>query len=229
MRKILVVEDDVSTMNLIQMILEKNGYEVIPAFSGQEADQYIKEKSFEAVLLDMVLPDSTGLQLLQSIRKTPTYKHVPIIIVTSKNEEIDVVLGLEMGADDYIHKPFNKRELLARLNVIFRRMEFDESRMDHAIRFGDIEVNPLTHVVLREGQVVSLSPKEFKLLHFLISNPNIIFTRDQLLNKVWDDEVAYETRTVDVHIRKIREKVEENPKKPIWIETIRGFGYRFSK
>lgn len=229
MKKVLVVEDDIATMSLIKLILGKNGYEIVCAYNGSEAEKIISEGSFDAALLDMVLPDTTGLMILQEIRKTGKHRHVPIIMVTSLNEEIDTVLGLEMGADDYIHKPFNKRELIARLNVIFRRIEIDENATGKILAFDDIEINTYTHSVYRGDTEINMSPKEYKLLNLLVSNPNRIFSRDELLDRVWDDVVAIETRTVDVHIRKIRVKVEKDAKQPIWIETVRGFGYRFSK
>jgi len=227
-RKVLVVDDDPAIVSLIEVILKKNSYIIVAAYSGEQALKALEENEIDAAILDMMLPDINGLSLLKEIRSHTLYKHIPVMMVTGRDDEIDTVLGLEMGADDYIHKPFKKRELVARLNVIFRRIEQDKSSVGHPIHFGNVELNPLTHQLLVEGEDVSLSPKEFKLLLLLVNNPNIVFTRDDLLDKVWDDEVAFETRTVDVHIRRLRSKIETDPQNPVWIETIRGYGYRFS-
>lgn len=227
-RKVLVVDDDPAIVSLIQVILKKNSYITVPAYSGEQALKMIEENEIDAAILDMMLPDINGLSLLKEIRSHAVYKHIPVMMVTGRDDEIDTVLGLEMGADDYIHKPFKKRELVARLNVIFRRMEQDKASVGQPIHFGNVTLNPLTHQLLVREEEVSLSPKEYKLLLLLVNNPNIVFSRDEILNKVWDDEVAFETRTVDVHIRRLRAKIEEDPQNPTWIETIRGYGYRFT-
>lgn len=228
-KKVLVVDDDPSIVSLIEVILKKDSYVTIAAYTGDQAMKALDEHKIDAAILDMMLPDINGLSLLREIRSHAAYKHIPVMMVTGRDDEIDTVLGLEMGADDYIHKPFKKRELVARLNVIFRRIEQDKSAVGEPIVFGDLVLNPLTHEVLKAGAEIALSPKEYKLLLLLMSNPNRIFTRDELLNKVWDDVVAFETRTVDVHIRRLRSKVEDDPQNPVWIETIRGYGYRFNK
>lgn len=229
MRRVLIVDDDPTMIKLIERILESNNYETIAALDGESALEKMSNDTLDACLLDMMLPDINGIQLLQKIRKMEEGKHIPIIMITGVQDEFDTILGLELGADDFIHKPFNKRELIARLNVIFRRIEQDEEKFMKPISFGGIRLNPYTHEVTREGEIVELSPKEYKLLLFLVTNPNVVFTRDQLLNHIWDDEVAIETRTVDVHIRKLRKKFEEIPEKPKWFETVRGYGYRFLK
>ncbi len=228
-KKVLVVDDDPSIVSLIEVILKKNSYIIIAAYSGDQALKALKEHKVDAAILDMMLPDINGLSLLREIRSHESYKHIPVMMVTGRDDEIDTVLGLEMGADDYIHKPFKKRELVARLNVIFRRIEQDKSSVGEPIVFGNVVLNPLTHQLMKDGNEIGLSPKEYKLLLLLVSNPNKVFSRDELLNKVWDDIVAFETRTVDVHIRRLRAKIEEDPQKPVWIETIRGYGYRFTK
>jgi len=228
-KRVLVVDDDPSIVSLIEVILKKNSYEIIAAYTGAQALEKLEVEQIDAAILDMMLPDINGLSLLKEIRSHPQFSQIPIMMVTGRDEEIDTVLGLEMGADDYIHKPFKKRELVARLNVIFRRIEQDRSNIGQPISFGDVTLNPLTHQLLKGEQELTLSPKEYKLLLLLVSNPNRVYTRDELLNKVWDDEVAFETRTVDVHIRRLRTKVETDPQNPVWIETVRGYGYRFSK
>lgn len=229
MRKVLIVDDDPAMIDLVKLILEKNNYETSSAVNGEEAVEKLGNETLDACLLDMMLPDINGIQLLQKIRKMEEGRHIPIIMITSKKDEFDTVLGLELGADDFIHKPFNKRELIARLNVIFRRIEQDEEKFLKPIGFGRVKLNPYTHRVTFKDDLVELTPKEYKLLLFLVTNPNIVFSRDQLLNHIWDDEVAIETRTVDVHIRRLRKKLEEDPGRPKWFETVRGYGYRFLK
>lgn len=229
MKRVLIVDDDPMMIKLIKRILESNNYETISALNGESALDKMSNDTLDACLLDMMLPDINGIQLLQKIRKMEEGKHIPIIMITGNQDEFDTVLGLELGADDFIHKPFNKRELIARLNVIFRRIEQDEEKFMKPISFGLVRVNPYTHEVTKDGETIELSPKEYKLLLFLVTNPNVVFTRDQLLNNIWDDVVAIETRTVDVHIRKLRKKLEESPEKPRWFETVRGYGYRFLK
>jgi len=229
MKKVLIVDDDPSMVELIKLILENNNFGVISAGTGEYALTQLENELVDACLLDMMLPDINGLQLLQKIRALPMGKHIPLIMITSKQDEFDTVLGLELGADDFIHKPFNKRELIARLNVIFRRIEQDKQSILMPISFGNVSINPYTHSVKKGENLLELTPKEFKLLLYLVTNPNMIFSRDQLLNSVWDDVVAIETRTVDVHMRKLRMKIETDPKSPKWLETVRGYGYRFSK
>lgn len=228
MKTVLIVDDDPSMVSLIKVILEKNSYKAIAAYTGQEALEKLKNYDIDACLLDMMLPDINGILLLQTIRKTAEGSHIPLIMVTGNKDEFDTVLGLELGADDFIHKPFSKRELIARINVIFRRIEKDRESIIKPVSFGDIKINMYTHKVKKNEIYIELSPKEYKLLVFLVNSPNIVFSRDQLLNSVWDDEVAIETRTVDVHIRKLRLKIEDDPQRPTWIETVRGYGYRFS-
>ncbi len=229
MRKVLIVDDDPSMVKLIELILEKNNYETSFALTGDEAINKMCTETLDACLLDMMLPDINGIQLLQKMRQMEEGRHIPIIMITGNHDEFDTILGLELGADDFIHKPFNKRELIARLNVIFRRIEQDEERFLKPISFGQVKINPYTHRVTANDREVELTPKEYKLLLFLVTNPNIVFTRDQLLNHIWDDVVAIETRTVDVHIRRLRKKLEESPETPKWFETVRGYGYRFLK
>jgi len=229
MKRVLIIDDDPSMIELIKLILKKNSFIVLSSGTGEEALKTLENEVVDACLLDMMLPDINGLQLLQKIRMLPMGKYIPLIMITSKQDEFDTVLGLELGADDFIHKPFNKRELIARLNVIFRRIEQDKQSILMPISFGDVSINPYTHSVTKGDKLLDLTPKEFKLLLYLVASPNVIFSRDQLLNNVWDDVVAIETRTVDVHIRKLRTKIESDPQKPKWIETVRGYGYRFSK
>lgn len=228
-KKILVVDDDYPTVELISLILEKENFMVLKAYSGKGALDKLENNDVDAALLDMMLPDINGLNLLQTIRNNPVTAHIPLIMVTGRTDEIDTVLGLEMGADDYIYKPFKRRELVARLNVIFRRIEQDKNIVEKNIIFGSICINVETHKVVKDDVDIIMSPKEFQLLTLLSSNPNKVYTREELLDKIWDDEIAIETRTVDVHIRRIRSKIEDDPENPKWIETVRGYGYRFSK
>lgn len=226
MKKLLIIEDEVLAITMLERILVKENYEIISATTGEEGLKLLEECQVDGVLLDLGLPDIDGLDLLKIIREQQATKHIPIIVVSAKEDEIDVILALEMGADDYIKKPYKRRELVARLKVIFRRVQ--RENRGNVIEFGNIIVYADRHQVVKANEVIEFGVKEFKLLYILVSNPNRIFTRSELLDFVWDEEVAIEERTVDVHIRRIRKKIESDNTNPIWIETIRGIGYRFS-
>lgn len=228
MKKVLIVDDDPSMVSLIENALRQGGYVTLSLYEGKKVLEVVEGNDVDAVILDMMLPDTHGLSILKAIRESKSHSNIPIIIVTGDDDETETVIGLELGADDYVHKPFNKRELLARLNVVFRRMKQDRAFTGKPIHMGMITLNPMTHQVHVDDKKIDLSPKEYKLLLVFMTNPNRIFTRDELLDKVWDDIVAFETRTVDVHVRRLRAKVEADPNQPLYIETIRGYGYRFT-
>lgn len=227
MKKILIVDDDSSTLDLVAMILQNNNYLAIKATDGLECMEAIEKYDIDGAILDMMLPDYSGLDLIKMIRDNPRFSSIPIMMLTGKTEEIDTVLGLEIGADDYIHKPFKKRELIARLNAIFRRLKRDDTSKKLLV-YGDLTINPLEYWVKIKGKDIKMSPKEFNLLLMLSGKPGRIFTREEILDRVWGYDVALETRTVDVHIRKLRLKIESNPNEPKFIETVKGIGYRFA-
>ncbi|MBN2282465.1 MAG: response regulator transcription factor [Deltaproteobacteria bacterium] len=227
--KILVVDDERDIVDLICFNLEKEGFSTIGAHDGERALQIIQKEQPRLMILDLMLPGIQGMEICRIIRQSADLQDLPIIMLTAKNDELDRVLGLEMGADDYITKPFSVRELVARVKTILRRTERQkvEGGQD-VIRHGGLEVDRGHHTVTLRGRKIELSPTEFKLLAFLAAHPGRLYTRDQLLDYVWGDEAFVEPRTVDVHIRRLRAQIEEDPSNPRFILTIRGFGYRFA-
>jgi DNA-binding response OmpR family regulator len=179
------------------------------------------------VLLDIMLPDTDGLELCKQLRRDTRLKNLPVIFLTARGEEIDRVLGLELGADDYVVKPFSPRELVARIKAVLRRREPPAAQQE-VVETDGLRLDSRTHEVEVRGEMVALSSLEFRLLHFLASNPRRIFSRDRLLDEVWGSEKFVTPRTVDVHVRRLREKIEEDPSHPAYLQTVRGVGYRFS-
>lgn len=224
--KILIVDDEEHICELIKFNLENGGYKTIVASGGMEALKMAKEERPKLILLDVMLPGMDGYDVCKEIRKNELIASTPIIMITARGEELDKVLGLELGADDYITKPFSVRELLARVKAILRRTSVKD--FDKYYVFGEISIDFERHEVLKKGEKVELTLKEFELLQMLIKNRGRVMTRDFLLDKIWGYEYVGETRTVDVHIRHIRQKIENCDKKPKYIETIRGVGYRFN-
>lgn len=224
--KILVVDDAEHIVELIKYNLEKNGYNVICAYDGIEALELAKKELPHLIILDIMLPKMDGYDVCKSIRNDPSISTMPIMMLTAKGEEFDKVLGLELGADDYITKPFSVRELLARVKAILRRTKYQN--IDNTFSFDDAIVNFQKHEVIKKGSKVDLTLKEFELLETLIRNKGRVLTRDYLLDKIWGYDYAGETRTVDVHIRHLRQKMEDDDRNPKFIETIRGVGYRFN-
>lgn len=224
-KKILIVDDEDHIRELLKFNLEKNGYVVYMANDGLNGLKLAREKQVDLILLDLMLPGMDGFEVCKEIRRDNIISNVPIIMLTAKSEEIDKILGLELGADDYITKPFSIRELSARIKALLRRsnVKYD----NEILRFGNITLNLQTREVLRHGKKLDFTLKEFEVLKLLIQNKGKILTREILLDKIWGYEYVGETRTVDVHIRHIRKKIEEDDKKPIYIQTIRGVGYKF--
>ena len=224
-KKILIVDDEDHIRELLKFNLEKNGYIVYMANDGLNGLKLAREKQVDLILLDLMLPGMDGFEVCKEIRRDNIISNVPIIMLTAKSEEIDKILGLELGADDYITKPFSIRELSARIKALLRRsnVKYD----NEILRFGNITLNLQTREVLKHGKKLDFTLKEFEVLKLLIQNKGKILTRDILLDKIWGYEYVGETRTVDVHIRHIRKKIEEDDKKPIYIQTIRGVGYKF--
>lgn len=225
--KILVVDDERSIAEILKYSLEKEGYKVFLSFDGEDALKKIAELDLDLVLLDIMLPGRDGFEVCQEIRATRS--RLPVIMLTAKETEVDKIVGLEIGADDYITKPFSIREVMARVKAVLRRSALSQRQMGTRLRIGDLEVDFNTMEVVKDGEVVELSFREFTLLTFLMQQPNHIFTRKKLLNEVWGYDYIGEERTVDVMIRRLREKIEENPADPTYICTKRGVGYYFRR
>ncbi|AIS52695.1 alkaline phosphatase synthesis transcriptional regulatory protein PhoP [Thermoanaerobacter kivui] len=223
---VLVIEDEVHILELLRYNLEAAGYNVVTSENGKEGLEKCFEVRPDLVILDLMLPDVDGLEICKILKRSEDTKNIPIIMLTAKSEEFDKVLGLELGADDYITKPFSVRELLARIKAVLRRSQQTEEEKEEIIKFGDIVIDTGKHVVYKKGKVLELTLKEFELLKLLSQNMGKVLTRDYLLDKVWGYEYAGETRTVDVHIRHLRKKIEDDDKSPVYIETVRGIGYK---
>lgn len=223
MKRILVVEDQQSILELIKYNLELENYMVDVASDGQVALDKIQREQYDLLLLDLMVPSIDGLSLTSMVRKMDHYKKIPIIMLTAKSTELDKVLGLEIGADDYVTKPFSIRELMARVKVQLRRLEGDDGDASQVIHLGSILINVTEHTVTKDGVPVELTLKEFLLLQQLAQNRGKVLTRSYLLDKIWGYEYEGETRTVDVHIRHLRSKLDDEES---LIKTVRGMGYK---
>ncbi len=231
--KILVVEDDETLQSVLKYNLTKEGYTVLTASDGLQALDITRREKPDLLILDLMLPKIDGLEVCRILRKEMI---VPILMLTARADEIDKIIGLEVGADDYMTKPFSMRELTARVRAMLRRThmiqesaEQEGSGIQANVRSGNLEIDPARHLVTVEGKLVNLNPKEFDLLFFLVRNKSQVFNRDTLLAKVWDYDYAGDTRTVDVHMRWLREKIEINPEMPAHLITVRGVGYKFEE
>jgi DNA-binding response OmpR family regulator len=231
MNKVLVVDDDKNILDVLRYNLENQGYNVITAEDGVTALEAARREKPDVIILDIMLPGLDGLEVSRILRKEMA---VPILMLTAKTGEIDKVVGLELGADDYITKPFSIRELMARVRAILRRSQWSEQQTVAAgqsdssvLKAGNIEVDVAGHRVFWKGTPVKLSPKEFDLLAFLIRHRGQVFNREKLVEKVWGYDYGGTARTVDVHIRSLRRKIEENPVKPVRLVTVHSFGYKF--
>jgi DNA-binding response OmpR family regulator len=229
--RVLVVEDDRTMADVVKYNLAKEGYDVSIACDGAQALELARSTSPDLVLLDIMLPVLDGLEVCRILRQEMT---VPIIMMTAKTEEIDRIVGLEVGADDYVMKPFSMRELVARVRAILRRtrmirqeVEISKEMPRARVKSGDLEIDFSSHQVFYKRASIDLSPKEFDLLGYLVANRGIAFTRDQLLEKVWGYNYVGDTRTVDVHVGTLRRKIEDNPSQPKRLLTVRGIGYKF--
>lgn len=225
---ILVVDDEKLIVKGIKFSLEQDGMEVTAAYDGEEALQYIKEGNFDLVVLDVMLPKMDGLQVCQQVRE---FSQIPIIMVTAKGEDMDKIMGLEYGADDYITKPFNILELKARIKAILRRSVKKvtaEPQAKNVLKARDLELAYDSRRVFINGREVNLTAKEFDLLELLMENPGKVYSREKLLDTVWGYDYPGDVRTVDVHVRRLREKIEANPSEPQYIFTKWGVGYYFN-
>ncbi|ACJ74642.1 DNA-binding response regulator [Thermosipho africanus H17ap60334] len=229
-RRIMVIDDQPEILELISFTLEKEGYEVVPVEDAEKALEEIKDKEIDMFLVDIMLPGMDGFEFVRNIRSQEKYKSTPVIFLSAKGEEFDKVLGLELGADDYITKPFSIRELLARIKAVFRRMQLStqvKEEKPKKIVAKDLEIDVDKYEVKIKGKKVNLTPLEFDLLRFLAENEGKVFSRNVLLDKLWGYDYFGDTRTVDVHIRRLRTKIEEDPSNPKYIVTVRGKGYKF--
>ena len=226
--KILIVDDEENILELLNFNLKNAGYEVYTANNGEKALKLAKENKPNLVLLDLMIPGIDGLDVCKEIKRDKDLKETSIIMVTAKGEELDKILGLELGADDYITKPFSIRELLARVKAVLRRTIAKEDEFEESYDNGRVKIDYFRREVLINNQKVEFTLKEFEVLEFLAKNKGIILNREIILDKIWGYEYIGDTRTIDVHIRYIRKKIEEDDKSPKLIETIRGLGYRFN-
>ncbi|MEJ2079566.1 MAG: winged helix-turn-helix domain-containing protein [Acidobacteriota bacterium] len=226
-RRIVIIEDEQDIIDLVLYNLRKEGFEAEGFLRGREGLADLARRPADLVLLDIMLPDTDGLELCKQLRRDTRLKDLPVIFLTARGEEIDRVLGLELGADDYVVKPFSPRELVARIKAVLRRREPPAAQQE-VVETDGLRLDSRTHEVEVRGEMVALSSLEFRLLHFLASNPRRIFSRDRLLDEVWGSEKFVTPRTVDVHVRRLREKIEEDPSHPAYLQTVRGVGYRFS-
>jgi DNA-binding response OmpR family regulator len=225
--RILLVDDEQPIQTLLSFPLQRDGYEVVQAADGAEALARFDEQIFDLVVLDVMLPRMDGLEVCRRLRAKG--ETVPIIMLTAKSEEIDKVLGLELGADDYITKPFSMREFRSRVKAALRRAGMSRTEQDdeRPIEVRGLRIDPAKRTVQRNGDTVATTYVEFEILTALATGPGRVFTRDMLLSRVWGDSAFRDPRTVDVHIRHLREKIESDPKEPEYIFTVRGVGYRF--
>jgi DNA-binding response OmpR family regulator len=228
-QSVLVIEDEENLVEALRFNLEREGYQVHTAPDGAQGLDTARQISPDLIILDIMLPALDGLEICRILRRETD---VPILILTAKGEEIDRVVGLELGADDYVTKPFSMRELLARIRGMLRRSRaaseaFSGPRLSQLLKVGDLEIDRDSHVARLKGEHLNLKPREFDLLALLVANKGRAFTRDQILERVWGHDYVGETRTVDVHIRWLREKIQSYPNSPQSIITIRGVGYRF--
>ena len=223
----MIIEDEKDIVELIRYNLRKEGFEVESFLRGKDGLEHLRHKSADLVLLDILLPDLDGFEICKRMRGDDKLRALPVIFLTAKGEEIDRILGLELGADDYVVKPFSPREVVARVRAVLRRQVRAAEKLE-IIQVGGLRLDSRTQEVTVRDQPVELSTLEFKLLHFLVSNPRRIFSRDRLLDEVWGRDRFVTPRTVDVHIRRLREKIELRANKPQFVQTVRGAGYRFA-
>lgn len=228
-KTILAVDDEEHILELIAYNLEAGGYRVRKAETGERALEILETDQVDFVLLDLMLPGIDGIEVMKRIRSHPELQRLPIIMLTAKSDEISKVIGLELGADDYLGKPFGVHELLARIKAVLRRTggELSADNADERLTVGGIIINKSTREVTVDGERVELSLKEFELLYLLVKNRGRVLSRDLLLEKIWGYDYLGETRTVDVHIRNLRKKIEADDNHPCYIKTVRGIGYKF--
>ena len=231
MAKILVVDDEPNIREVVGLYLRRDGHAVVSAADGDEALRLYREDRPDLVVLDLTLPGTDGIEVCRRLRSGvgADGRRVPLIMLTARGEEEDRILGLSLGADDYVVKPFSPRELAARVRAVLRRVDEAQGRTTggEALAFGDLKINPGTREVTVRGEPVTLTAREFDLLHHMAQHPKMVYTRDQLMEAVWGYAFAAETSTVTVHVRRLREKIEDDPAHPRYLQTVWGVGYRF--
>lgn len=237
MKDVLVVDDEASITTLLKYNLEQEGLNVSVAEDGEEAVSLATEQSFDFIVLDLMLPKLNGFEVTKELRRRQI--DTPILMLTAKDEVIDKIVGLEIGADDYLTKPFSPRELIARMRAVYRRLQPKHSlppaeselgtTEDEALTVGDLMAYPSEYLVTKAGEPISLTKKEFELLIYFMQRKDRIIDRQTLMERVWQEELYYNSRTIDIHISHLREKIELDPKAPQYLLTIRGFGYKFQE
>lgn len=223
-KKILVVDDEKDILSLLKYNLKAEGYDPISAMDGESALVKASEEKPDIILLDIMLPGKDGYEVIQQLRKSPETEHIPVIFLTAKDSEFDEVLGLELGAEDYIVKPISIRKLMARIKKALKNKAADSGERSSTLRYENLEIDAESYMVKVSGRPVAMTKKEFSILYFLAKRPGRVVTREILLNEIWGENIVVVDRTVDVHIRNIRDKLEECKD---YIETIKGVGYRF--
>ncbi len=221
---VLVVDDEANIVELIAFNLETEGFKVFKAYNGEGALECIKQNNPDLVILDVMMPQMSGIEVVKTLRQENN--RIAIILATARSEEIDKILGLELGADDYVSKPFSPRELTARVKAVLRRTKAPKEEHDE-ITYGNLVINLVRHEVRKNGTLVELKPKEFELLKLMATNPGKVFSRDYLLEQLWGYDYMGDTRTVDVHMRRLRQRIEDDPAHPQQLKTVHGVGYKF--
>ncbi len=225
MKKILLIEDDADLFALLKYNLEKEGFNLVGAQTGKGAVEFCRRERPDLILLDIMLPDSDGLDICKGIRNHPELAHIPVIFLTARASETDRIVGLELGANDYIVKPFFVRELIARIKIQFR----SQQQPTRTLQIGGLQLDRSSCRVVLHGTALSLTATEFRLLEFLMNRPGVVFSRERLLDAVWGHDRAVTDRTVDVYILRLRQKIEQDPTNPGYIRSVRGFGYSFNE
>lgn len=230
MTKILITDDEKDIVELISYNLEKEGFSVLKAYDGEAALRAVKVQKPDLIILDLMLPELSGLDVCKAIRNKSETENIPIIMLTAKAEEVDKIIGLEIGADDYITKPFSIKELVARVRAILRRLH-NESKQSSKEKYSyrGLEIDYASYEVTVDGKKATLSPMEIKLLFFFSRHPGRVYTRDQILDHVWGDDTFVTPRAVDVHIKRLRSQIEKDAENPQYIFTVRGIGYKFAE
>lgn len=229
MSKILIVDDEKDIADLISYNLEREGFSTIKAFHGDKVLAIIKAQKPDLMILDLMLPGTNGLDICKGIRANPDIARLPVIMLTAKSDEVDKIIGLEIGADDYMTKPFSVKELIARVRTILRRVqEREKSSTKKMFKYEELRINYESCTVQVQGRIINLSPTELKILFFLTRNPGRVYSRNQILDHVWGDDTFITDRAVDVHIRRLRNQIEQDMENPRYVLTVRGFGYKFA-